>query len=195
MTMQERLENMMMDYPICEYAYGDPKTIPISDKVFTICETDCVRYKKSWACPPHAGEIQDNIDRIHSYDHFMIFSTVWPVSDSWNAEACLGVKKEHEALTREFRTRLLTECGVPMESLEENNCPDIYILSAGCSICEVCACPCEPCRHPKERLMTMESHGIVVMQMMEELGLTYTYDGTTVAYFTMVLWKEGKSDS
>ncbi|SFA89058.1 Predicted metal-binding protein [Acetitomaculum ruminis DSM 5522] len=186
------LEELIVEYPICEYAYGDAKDIPFSDKIFTVCETDCVRYNKSWACPPHAGTIDDNIKRIGKYKQFMVFSTVWEVSDSMNYQACLFMKKEHESLTRDFRKKLLNHFDLEEQSLDEDSNPPIYILSSGCTICDECTCPKEPCRHPKERLMTAESHGILLVQVLEDLGLTSSYDGTTVVYFTMVLF--GKED-
>ncbi|MDO4616187.1 MAG: DUF2284 domain-containing protein [Lachnospiraceae bacterium] len=180
------LEELIGEFPICEYAFGNTDQIPFSDKIFTICQTDCRRYGHSWACPPNAGTIEDNIDRIGHYQRFLVFSTVWEVSDAFNFDACLLVRKEHEALTREFRKKLLDHYSLPMESLDENPTPPIYMLSAGCGTCEVCACPDEPCRYPKERLMSMESHGILIMKLVEDLGLTYAYDSTTVVYFSSV---------
>ncbi len=186
--VKEYLEELIGEYPICEYAYGTTDQIPYTDKVFTICKTDCKRYGHSWACPPNAGTIEDNIKRVGRYENLLVFSTVWEVSDAFNFDACLFVKAEHEELTREFREKLLSHFDLPVESLEENPAPPIYMLSSGCSICETCACPDEPCRHPKERLMSMESHGMLVMKLVEDLGLTAVYDGTTVVYFTSILF-------
>lgn len=187
-NIENYLEELIGEYPICEYAYGNTDQIPFSDKVFMICETDCQRYQHCWACPPNAGTIEDNIARIGHYKRFLVFSTVWEVSDAFNFDACLFVRKEHEAMTREFREKLLAKYGLEPEALADNPTPPIYILSAGCAICEECACPNEPCRHPKERLMSMESHGILIMKLVEDLGLTYSYDGTTVVYFSAVLF-------
>lgn len=186
--MEARLEELIGGYPICEYAFGDTEQIPFSDKVFTICETDCRRYGRCWACPPNAGTIEENIARVGKYSRFLVFSTVWEVSDAFNFDACLFVRKEHEALTREFRKKLLEGYGLTKASLEEDPEPPVYVLSAGCSICETCACPEEPCRHPEDRLMSMESHGILIMKLVEDLGLTFAYDGTTVVYFSAVLF-------
>ncbi len=182
------LEGLIAEYPVCEYAYGSPGDIMFSNKVFTVCETDCERYKHSWACPPYAGSVEDNIERIGRYRQFLVFSTVWDVSDAWDFKACLSVRKQHEEITREVRVRVLEHYGLVEESLDDNPQPPIYFLSAGCSICDECCCPDEPCRHPEQRLMTMESHGILVVNLIEKLGLTASYDGKTVVYFTMVLY-------
>lgn len=179
MNIQETIESILLDYPICEYCFGSTAQIPFSDKVFTICETDCKRYGHSWSCPPHAGSIEDNIKRCRSYEHFFLFSTVTEVSDAWNVDACLEAKKSHEALTRELRAHLL-------EIIPSSH--PIHILSTGCAICDVCACPDEPCRHPKERLYSSESHGIVLMQLVDEMGLCFNYGGDIAVYFSMVLF-------
>ncbi len=188
--MEQYLEELIGEYPICEYAFGNTDQISFSDKVFYICETDCPRYGHSWACPPNAGTIEDNIARVGHYKRFLVFSTVWEVSDALNFDACLLVRKEHEALTREFRDKLLKHYQIEKESLRENPTPPIYFLSAGCGTCEECACPNEPCRYPKERLMSNESHGILIIKLVEDLGMTAVYDGTTVVYFTTILFND-----
>ena len=179
MNIQETIESILPDYPICEYAFGSTEQIPFSDKVFTICETDCKRYGHCWACPPHAGSIEENIRRCHSYQNFFLFSTVSEVSDAWNTDACLEAKKAHESLTRELRAHLLNV--IPSSH-------PIHVLSSGCSICDVCACPSEPCRHPGERLYSCESHGIVLMQLVEQMGMCFQYGGNIAVYFSMVLF-------
>ena len=189
-NIREYLENLMTEYPICEYAFGSTDMITFSDKVYEVCRTDCPRYGHRWACPPNAGSIEDNIERIGHYDSFLLFSTVWDVDDAWDFEACFHVKKEHEIISRSIREKLLDHCRLPMESLAENPAPEIYMLSSGCDLCDDCSCPDKPCRHPKERLMTPESHGILIVKLAEDTGLTLKYDNKTVVYFTMVFFND-----
>ena len=187
-TIKSYIEEILVDYPIFEFAYGKPGDIPISDKVYTICETDCERYKKCWACPPHAGTLEDNIKRLSSYSNCCVYSTIWEVTDSWDLSACVGAKRQHEEVSRQIRERILEHYNIPMESLDDNPRPDIHCLSSGCMICEACVCPNEPCKHPQERLMAMESHGVVIVLLAEQLGLTIALDSTTVIYLSMILW-------
>lgn len=182
-TIRESIESLIDQFPICEYCFGDTAQIPFSDKVLYICESDCKRYGKSWSCPPYSGTIQDNITRCRAYEHFFLYSTVCEVSDAWNADVCLEARKEHETLAREFRAQL-------SDLISEKEEHKIYMLSTGCSICETCACPADPCRHPVDRLMSMESHGIVIMQLAEEMGLCFNYGGETAVYFTMILFHD-----
>lgn len=187
---REYLEELAGEYPVCEYAFGDTSMIEFSDKVFSICETDCKRYGHSWACPPNAGQIEGNIKRIRHYSSFFLFSSVWEVEDAWDTDKCLNVKREHEAISRQIRERIAAEYAFPMESLAENGTPEVYMLSTGCALCDECTCPEEPCRHPKERLMSMESHGILIVKLVEDCGLTSRYDMNSVVYFTMILFNE-----
>lgn len=173
---KEIVESAALSYPICEYCFGDTARIPFSDKVRYICETDCERYRHSWACPPYCGDIRENIDKCRQYQNFFLFSTVVEVANAWDKEVCLRAKSGHEEISRNLREKL-------KEKLE-----DFYMLSTGCTICEKCACPDEPCRHPKDRLSSMESHGIVIIQLADEMGLCYNYGDDTIVYFSLVLF-------
>ena len=191
-SIEEILEKLTEEYPICEYAFGSPEDIIFSDKIFQICQRDCERYGHSWACPPCAGTIEENIQRIRQYDRFMVFSTL-EEADGWNKKACLAVKRDHEEITRSFRKRLFEELNLPLESRDENPTPEVYVLSAGCTICQECTYPDAPCRFPAERLMTLESHGILIMALLDKIGMTYQFDNNTVAYFSMILFHEKKA--
>ncbi|MCD8073865.1 MAG: DUF2284 domain-containing protein [Lachnospiraceae bacterium] len=170
------IEQVLLDFPICEYTFGKVEQIPFSDKVWFICETDCERYGHSWACPPYCGDLKEKIQYCKKYSQFLIFSTVTEVKNRWDQEECLKVKTVHEKITREIREQL------------QEQIKDFYILSTGCTACEKCACPEEPCRHPESRLSSMESHGIVILQLVNEMGLTYAFDNDSVVYFSMILF-------
>lgn len=188
MDTKAQIESVLQKYMICEYYFGVVEQIPFSDKVTTVCEIDCKWYGHSWACPPHIGMVAENIRKCRNFKEFLLFSTVAEVSDAWNVEACIGAKREHEALTREFASKLKSVLDVPF-----------YILSTGCEICETCACPDSPCRHPEERLMAVESHGIILLQLAEKVGMSSQYGGKIAVYFSMVFFngntKENKISS
>lgn len=178
MNTKSTIEEIILQYPICEYGFGDTSQIPFSQKVRYICENECERYHHSWACPPHCGSIEDGMKKCLEYQHFLLFSTVTEVDNAWDTQICLQVKNAHEEITRAIRQQLL-----------EKQLPH-YVLSTGCMICETCACPSEPCRHPEQRLSSMESHGIVIMQLAEEMQLCYNYGGDTVVYFSMAFFND-----
>ena len=192
MSIRNILENLINDYPICEYCFGTTDQIPFSEKVRYICENECSRCNHCWACPPYVGSVHDNMKKCLQYPHFFLFSTVNPVTDAWNTEECLMAKKDHEAVTRDIRKRLYEETGLPMTAPEDadlNGKPAPFlVLSTGCAICDVCASPDEPCRHPEERLNSMESHGIVIFSLAESMEMCYNYGNDSATYFSMVLY-------
>ncbi|MDO4522487.1 MAG: DUF2284 domain-containing protein [Eubacteriales bacterium] len=173
---REIIEQTILEYPICEYTFGEIEQIPFSDKVWFICETDCKRYGHSWACPPYCGDIHESIRLCKTYQHCLVFSTVTEVSNSWDQEACLKVKHTHEEITRNIHADL------------SKRLQNFYVLSTGCTACEQCGCPKEPCRHPESRLPSMESHGIVILQLTDELGLSHSFGNDTIVYFSMILF-------
>ena len=173
---QKTIEDTALAFPICEYCFGDTAQLPFSDKVWFICETDCERYGHSWACPPYCGDIQEKIAACKNYRNFFLFSTVTEVENAWDKNACLKAKLVHEEITRKMQIEL------------KEKLSDFYILSTGCTTCEGCACPDEPCRHPEQRLSSMESHGIVILQLASEMGLSYSFGSDTVVYFSIILF-------
>lgn len=179
MNNREIIENIVTEKAICEYGFGEHEQIPFSDKVVYICQTDCSRYGHCWACPPFVGDIHDCMARTEKYKHFCIFSTVTEVTDSCSLEACMPAKRAHEALTREIR-----------KELQDSGLEDFLVLSTGCSKCEMCAHPDAPCRFPEERLSSMESHGILLVNLLEEMGLSSYYGNDMAVYFSMILFND-----
>jgi predicted metal-binding protein len=178
MTNREKIEEIITEFDICEYSFGKYDQIPFSDKVIYICQSDCPRYDHCWACPPAVGDIHRCMESVGNYNSFCLFSSVWEVSDIYDMDACLAVKKGHEALTRQLRSRV-------KQSLE-----DILVLSTGCTLCDKCTYPDEPCRHPEERLNSMESHGILLVNLLENMGMCSNYGNDMAVYFSMILFND-----
>lgn len=178
MTRREQIEETLGNFPVCEYAFGSAEKIPFSERVREVCRTDCPRYGHCWACPPAVGEVDECIARCKVYDSWCLFSTICEGVDEANMDDCLRVKKEHEAVTGAIRRELDGRIG------------DFLVLGTGCNICETCTCPDAPCRFPDERLSSMESHGIVLVNMVEQAGLCFDYGPGTVTYFSIILYNE-----
>ena len=178
MTNREKIEEIITKFDICEYTFGDYSQIPFSDKVIYICQTDCPRYNHCWACPPAVGNIHDCMQRVGHYDRFCLFSTVAEVADIYDMDACLAVKKEHESVTRQIRAQV------------QSRIADILVLSTGCAVCDKCTYPDEPCRHPQLRLNSMESHGILLVNLLENTGMCSNYGNDMAVYFSMILYND-----
>ena len=65
-----------------------------------------------------------------------------------------------------------------------------YILSTeSCAACERCAVlDGEPCRDPERMHPCVESHGINILPVIDELGLTFQYGENVVTWFSLLLY-------
>ena len=100
--------------------------------------------------------------------------------DIADIDATLATRPEHEAVTDEVAKKL-RELGV-----------EPYVLSTeSCAHCERCAwLDGEPCRLPDRMHPCVESHGINVLAVIEELGLTFQYGENVVTWFSLLFFKD-----
>ena len=143
--------------------------------VWIVCQQECERYNTTWACPPAVGTLDECARRIHAYDKAVFFSSVAEVSDIMNMEEMLSTRKAHEDLTSTLG-----------EFLKEEGY-DIFILSTeSCDICAECEFPKgRPCRHPDRMHPCLESHGVVVNEIVEREQMEYNLgrkDNSVVFY-------------
>ena len=157
----EKFEEFISQYPIFEYRILDTKDITIQERVRTICQEECERYDSTWACPPAVGTLQECEKKIKSYPQAVFFSSVAEVSDIMNMEEMLSTRRAHEDLSTE-----------------------------SCDICEKCAYKeGKPCRYPDRMHPCLESHGVVVNEIVERESMEYNLGGNTILWFSMVLFR------
>ena len=172
-------EAFISQYPIYEYRLLNASDIAVEKRVRIVCQQECERYNSTWACPPAVGTLEECRDRIHKYDQAVFFSSVAEVSDVMNMEEMLATRDAHEKLTTEV-DRFLKNMGY-----------DTFTLSTeSCDICEECAFPQgKPCRHPDRMHPCLESHGVVVSEIVEKEQMEYNLGGNTILWFSMVLFR------
>ena len=96
-----------------------------------------------------------------------------------NMQEMLQTRTAHEELTTEV-ARFLKEQGFETFTLSTESC----------DICEDCAYPHgKPCRHPDRMHPCLESHGVVVSEIVEKQQMEYNLGGNTILWFSMVLFK------
>lgn len=175
----QKFEEFISQYPIFEYRVLDTREIGIEERVRTICSQECERYGSTWACPPAVGTLEECEKKIKSFPNAVLFSSVAEVSDLMNMEEMLATRHAHEELTTQVG-KYLCEEGY-----------DIYILSTeSCDICETCAYKeGKPCRYPDRMHPCLESHGVVVNEIVEKESMEYNLGGNTILWFSMVLFR------
>lgn len=171
-----RIETFIGEFPVCEYALLRRDELVFSPAVRQICEQDCPHYGKSWTCPPAIGTVEACMDRCARFSLAFLFSTVAEVPDSADMQACLGARRDHEAVTRALAARFRQAFG------------EVLPLTTGCILCETCACPDAPCRHPDEAVATIESHGILILPTVAAQNMTYDCGADIVTYFSLLLF-------
>ena len=176
---RERLEAGLSQLPLLQYAFFDTADLTFSPRVRQICEQECPMYNRTWACPPAVGTVEACRRRLLAYPRGLMMTSAAEVSDAANMEETLATRGPHEALTRQVRDLLLDQ------GLE------VYVLSTeACALCETCAWPDGPCRHPERMFPCVESHGILVTELAERCGVEFLAGGNVVTWFSLLLFRE-----
>ncbi len=172
------LEAALAGLPVAQYVFFSTAELEFSPRIRTVCEQECPRYGKSWACPPAVGTVDECRARCLSYPEGLLISTLAEVQDISDMEQTLATRPAHEAVTHQVAD-LLRAQGVQVLGLS----------SESCAICPECSYPDGPCRHPELMYPCVESHGIVVTALAEKYGIEYQYGNNVVTWFSLLLYR------
>ena len=95
-----------------------------------------------------------------------------------NLEESLKTKVEHEKMTH------LIE-----QHLKEHKLETYTLSSDSCAACEKCAYPKGACRHPELMFPCIESHGIVVANLVEKYAMDYYLGDRYIVWFSLIFFK------
>ena len=175
---RELLEQRLAELPLYVYADVDPAALEFTDRIRWICEHECPMHGRTWACPPAVGSVKRCREKCLSYKNCLMISTIAEVYDIADIEETLATRPAHEDVTNQVRD-LFREQGI-----------EPYVLSTeSCAECERCAwLDGKPCYHPDRMHPCVESHGINILPLIEELGLTFQYGENVVTWFSLLLY-------
>lgn len=175
------LEQQLAQLPLLQYEFFSTDELSFSQRVRHICETECPMYNRTWACPPAVGSVEECRQRVLSYPHGLMISSAAEVNDATNLQETLATRGDHEALARQVRD-WMREQGL-----------EVYVLSTeACALCESCAWPDSPCRHPDRMFPCVESHGILVTALAERYGIEFLAAGNMVTWYSLLLYREAQ---
>lgn len=177
MWNREAVEAELAQLPLLQYAFAKPEELVFTERVRHVCEAECPMYGKTWACPPAVGTVEACREKCLGYEGVLILSTVTEVSDISNLEETLATRGGHEAVTHQ------AEAILQAQGLET-----MGLSTEACAICPQCAYPDGPCRHPEKMYPCVESHGILVTEVAERLGLEF-FNGNLVTWFSLVFFR------
>ena len=180
MMDREALVARLSELPLYTFEFIDPEKLEFTERIRWICEHECPMYNKTWACPPAVGSVSACKAKCGTYNGCLLISTIVEVADISDIEETLATRPDHEAVTNQVRD-MMRQLGV-----------EPYVLSTeSCAHCERCAwLDGEPCRLPDRMHPCVESHGINVLAVIEELGLTFQYGENVVTWFSLLFFKD-----
>lgn len=156
----------------------DTATLEARADVRQACaENKCGKFGKNWACPPACGQLEECAARLRSYSKGIIAVTVGELEDSFDFEGITRTGDEHRENIKRLAGQLSREGA------------DFLALGAGmCPWCPECSYP-EPCRFPEKRIMSMESHGLLVGDVCKKNGAVYYHGPCKQAFFACFLFR------
>lgn len=175
---RDRLIEHLAELPIAQFEFFRTEELTFSERIRTVCEQECPRYGKTWACPPGVGTVEECRQKCLSYPNGLLISTLTEVRDISDLEETLATRAPHEAITRQVAD-LLRDEGLEVFGLSTESC----------AICEHCTYPDAPCRNPEKMFPCVESHGIVVTELAERYGVEYQYGNQVVTWFSLLLYR------
>lgn len=177
---RELLEQQLSQLPLYVYFFFEPRELEFSDRVRWICEHECDRFGKSWACPPGVGTVEACKEKCLSYNSGLMISTITEVEDISDIQATLATRTAHEAVTDQVAEIMRCLGAEP------------YVLSTeSCAVCPECAIlEGKPCRFPERMHPCVESQGINVIPILEQNGLDFQYGQNVVTWVSMLLFRE-----
>ena len=175
---REVLEEKLAELPLYAYFFVDPKALEFSERVRWICENECGRYGKSWACPPGVGTVEQCRDHCRSFENCLVIATITEVADIADIEETLATRGDHERITDETA-----------DILRELGARPFVLSTESCALCPRCAIlDGQPCRLPEKMHPCVESQGINVVPVLEENGLEFQFGCNVVTWISMLFF-------
>jgi predicted metal-binding protein len=130
-----------------------------------LCEQNlCGKYGHNWSCPPSCPAPTEMAQRIKTYNSGILVQTRGKLDyeDDW--QTIEVVRNIHNRRFYHFVQLMQGIYGkiLPMGSGE-------------CRRCKRCGCPDEPCRHPDQRISSMEAYGLFIGDVCEASEMKYRY--------------------
>jgi predicted metal-binding protein len=150
----------------------DCATLEPKTAVRDMCAANtCHLYNASWMCPPGCGSLEANIAAIAPYKMGILVQTTGNLEDDFDYETMMETGELQKSNFVRFR-----------DILKESFPGMLALSSGGCSLCEKCTYPDNPCRFPQKALSSMEAYGLLVSDVCLKNGLAYYYGPKTLTY-------------
>ena len=172
MQNYERLAEIAGECGFTNYAPLDVSTFEFLQEVRDMCNAkQCKGYDKSWSCPPALGTLDEMRAMVNGYSSGILVQTVGELEDSYDWEGIQDTAKRQAVNFGRMWDELAKEC------------PSVLAMgTGGCTKCEKCTYPDEPCRYPDRMAPSMEACGLFVSKVCTDNGLAYNYGPNKMAF-------------
>lgn len=173
----ERLQAEGLKAGFSKVALLDCSTMKVKQEVRDMCASgSCKRYGTNWACPPACGTLEECKARIEAFQTGLLVQTIGELEDELDGEGMMETEELHKEHFARFQKVLKEEY------------PGLLALGAGCcNVCKTCSYPDAPCRFPDQAFSSVESYGILVLQLCMDNHLDYYYGKNHIAYTSCYL--------
>ena len=175
---REKLEAQLSELPLYQYAFIKTEDLVFSDRIRWICEHECPMYNTTWACPPAVGSVEECRARCMAFEDGLLIATITEVSDIANINETLATRAPHEEITRQV-----------LALVKEQSQEAMVLSTEACAVCDKCSWPDAPCRFREKMFPCVESHGIVVTDLAEKVGIDFYAEGNLVTWFSLILYR------
>ena len=159
----------------------DPALLEPEERVRNYCRNNrCGSYGRNYMCPPYCGTLAKLSNKFRDYTGGWLLQYSVP----------LDVKNDKEGLVRsklDFHRKVLEmEKAFPPESRVWG------LIGGSCGLCEACnVLTGKPCAHSRDARSSLESVGIDVAKLLENLGLALEFRDDRVTWTGCVLTRSG----
>ena len=130
-------------------------------------------YDATRACPPAVGTLDECKEKSLEYDTALVFNAKYDLEDSFDYEGMVyGHNKFKKVCDK-------------LDSLAKDKLSKYLLLSnEGCTRCNVCTYPHNPCRFPEMLFSSVEVFGIMVSALAKSAKIKYINGEILFLYFS-----------
>lgn len=178
--LSHHLEELVITEGAYKAAVIDTECVETDASFRALCASNvCGAYGRCWMCPPDVGEIELLMKTLRTFDHALVYQTVWMLEDSYDIEGMGEAADAHARLS----LRLAERCKRgPFSKL-------LHLAAGGCHVCPTCAkVQNQSCRFPDRALPSLEAYGVNVSRLAAAAGMKYINGQNTVTYFGAIFF-------
>jgi len=170
------MEQAMAYAKECGFEYMAPidmEGLRFREEVREMCTAElCENYNTSWCCPPAIMPLEEFGALVMSYAQGLLVQTVGMLEDEFDYESLGAAGEKHRVEFVNFNDVML----------ENNKGESLSMSVGGCTLCEKCTYPDEPCCHPDKMIMSLGASGMLVNELCTKNGLEYNNGEKTITF-------------